>query len=53
VVKLTTGVICDDKGQGKHKLQGFMLPEHREMLQHLNEVEQHMVEKPILDEQKD
>jgi hypothetical protein len=34
------------------KWQGFFLSEHREMLQHLYEVEQYMIEKSILDEQK-
>jgi hypothetical protein len=38
--------------RGNIKWQGFILPEHRELLQHLYEVEQHMIEKPILDEQK-
>jgi hypothetical protein len=37
--------------RGNIKWQGFMLPQNREILQHLIEVEQHMIEKPILDEQ--
>jgi hypothetical protein len=40
------------RDRGNIKWQGFFLPEHKVMLQHLYEVEQHMVEKPILDEQK-
>ncbi|RAK15460.1 YolD-like protein [Anoxybacillus vitaminiphilus] len=40
------------RDRGNIKWTGFLIPEHREMLKHLYEVNQHMVEKPLLDEQK-
>jgi hypothetical protein len=40
------------RDRGNIKWQGFMLPQHSEMLKHLYEIEQHMIEKPVLDEQK-